>query len=54
MGRADLIEDIIDRLIDLDYLTLAHETYLGQRADCAREIAKALDDFILIQGKVVE
>jgi len=50
LKRADLIEDIINKLQEFDYIVFASEYYQQQRKHAAGIIAKELQDLIIIEG----
>ncbi len=54
MTKLQIAEQIIDELYECDYISFAHALYEEQKEEAIRIVADRLQDYILIQGVVIE
>lgn len=54
MTKMQIAEQIIDELYECDYMSFAHALYEEQKEEAIRIVADRLQDYVLIQGMVIE
>ena len=54
MTKMQIAEQIIDELYECDYMSFAHALYEEQKEEAIRIVADRLQDYVLIQGVVIE